>query len=280
MSNNIVGVRYVGKKDFVEDTVTKSGATWVQGQVNNFSENLAKELLVHTDSFELADPSADADTYMGKRGAHNVIEPVAFVNLNAMNVAQLTAFARMQFNRTVNTEERTEADIRSEVNALMTNNNLDLEAEERKLVAKGLILEKEVTAEEYQAVLDGVLVLKLVPTELQVIVPEPDDETLNKSPDAPAQSSQAPELEGDLTGGKTGESTPPATITPAPTADNEPPTLEELTNSLDKAGLIAFAKQENVTYANSMNEAQLRAKLVKELKLRKAPTADNSQVGL
>ncbi len=51
MSNNIVGIRYVGKKELQEDTVTNSGATWVQEQVNNFSENLAKELLVHTDSF-------------------------------------------------------------------------------------------------------------------------------------------------------------------------------------------------------------------------------------
>jgi hypothetical protein len=61
--------------------------------------------------------------------------------------------------------------------------------------------------------------------------------------------------------------------TPALSADLKPltdtvplPTLTELLASLStKAELHAFCKENNVKYANSMNEHQLRAKLLKEL---------------
>jgi len=262
--SKIVGIRFIANKDLMEDTVANSGATWVKDQVNNFSENLAILLLAHPDVFELAEVDADADTYIGKRTTAGSIVPVSFVNLNAMDAPQLAAYARLEFNRNVNLEDgRTVDQIRSEVNGYMTNNNLDREASE-KVLSSGLMLEKEVTAEEYQAVLDGVLVLKLV-----AIKPQAQHNAGNNSlpPDATVLDDVLkPAVEVE---------------TVAETATNEANyaiealTLQDLLLSLDKSGLIAFAKQENVTYANSMNVEQLRAKLMREL-----TPAISTEVGL
>lgn len=248
MSNKIVGIRFIANKELMEDTVANTGATWVKNQVNNFSENLAKLLLVHPDVFELADIDPDAETYIGKRTVNGGIEPVAFINLNAMDAKQLAAYAKMEFNRVVDTEQAIEV-IRSEVHAYMTNNNLDLEATEKsRITSGGMILEKEVTAEEYQMVLAGVLELKLVAvTELV------------------ANTVIEPETNNVIVDDANNDDIKPSDIELGKKVDNPELTLPELVASLDKNGLRALARQEKVTYANSMNEEQLRAKLLRDL---------------
>lgn len=236
MGNQIVGVRYIGKKDRQEDTVCKTGAVWSQGTVHNFGADLAKELLVHTDSFADAPVDADGGTYLSRGKPNQVRETAAFVNLSAMSVDQMVLMARLEFNRVVNTDGKDEAHVRAEVHALMANNNLDLDAEIRKdAKSDGRIpMSYMATAEEHAALMAGTVVLAIVPTEV----------FSNFTPQ------DAPITESD------------AAVSP----------LSELLASLEKPDLLAFARQEGVAISNSMTAEKLREKIFATLSARAIET--------
>ena len=236
-TNAITGIRYIGKKDRQEDTVCQTGAVWLPGQVHNFGGELAKALLVHTDSFASAPISADGGTYltMGKGRALNKSHDVAaFVNLNAMNVEQLVHFARRELDRVVQTDGKDEGQIRREVLALMTNHSLDLEAERKTAEAAEdgrLPVTYMATAEEYAALREGTVKLALVPTEILLATVAPD-----------------------VAAEPVADSTPPAA-----------PTLADLLPTLDKPQLMDFARQEGVSFSNNIPADKLREKIFAEL---------------
>lgn len=246
-TNAIVGIRYVGKKDRQEDTVCKTGAVWLPGQVHNFGGELAKALLVHTDSYALAPISADGGTFltMGKGRALNKQHDVAaFVNINGMSVEQLVHFARRELDRVVQTDGKDEVQIRREVLSLMTNHSLDLEAE-RKIAEKAedgrMPVTFMATAEEYAALNEGTVKLALVPTEILQAVIEPAADDQSKT-------------EGDE-------------------EDNAPPSLTELLASLEKPQLMDFARQEGITFSNNIPADKLREKIFAELTARETQKA-------
>lgn len=280
MSNKLVGIRFIANKDLMEDTVTNSGAVWTQGQVLNFSANLAIQLLNHPDVFELADLDPDADTFLGKVTKGGSIEPVSFININAMDEKALAAYSRMEFNKNVNLENgRTLEEIRSEVFSYMTNANLDLEAiDKTRLLASGMILEKEVTVEEYKAVLEGVLVLKLVPAV--AISTNPSFTGGNADDLLDRQGAVIDLIDTNTAAEVLTSDTEAETAAEKPAIAEESLTLPELVAKLDKEELRAFAKQESVPYANSMNEDQLRAKLIRDLTARATPPVDSTAQGL
>lgn len=231
--NNIIGIRYVGKKDRQEDTVCKTGAVWSHGQVHNFGGALAKALLVHTDSFAEAPISSDGGTFltMGKGRAMNKQHDVAaFVNINGMNVDQMVHFARRELDRVVQTDGKDEVQIRREVLSLMTNHSLDLEAE-RKTTEQAEDGRTPVTfmasAEEYAALNAGTVKLALVPTEIL--------QSGNVATEEPAND------------------------------ESEPPTLSGLLDTLDKPQLMDFARQEGITFSNNIQADKLREKIFAEL---------------
>jgi hypothetical protein len=171
-----------------------------------------------------------------------------------MDAKALATYSRMEFNKNVNLDDgRSIEAIRSEVFSYMTNANLDLEAEHQsRLLAGGMILEKEVTAEEYKAVIDGLLILKLVPalnTSVNPVLLDRQGAVIDLTDaNVPAYDSNA------------------ATDAQTEGANEENlPTLTELLAGLDKAGLIEFAKEHSISFANSMNPDQLRAKIIRDL---------------
>lgn len=249
-TNAIVGIRYVGKKDRQEDTVCKTGAVWMPGQVHNFGGELAKALLVHTDSFARAPISADGGTFltMGKGRALNKQHDVAaFVNINAMNIEQLVHFARRELDRVVQTDGKDEVQIRREVLSLMTNHSLDLEAE-RKTAEQAEDGRTPVTymatSEEYAALRDGTVKLALVPSEILLADAKPQEED-TKEPEGDGASN-------DL---------------------NPAPTLAELLPTLEKPQLMDFARQEGITFSNNIPADKLREKIFAELTARETQKA-------
>lgn len=245
--NNIIGIRYVGKKDRQEDTVCKTGAVWLPGQVHNFGGALAKALLVHTDSFAEAPISSDGGTFltMGKGRALNKQHDVAaFVNINGMSVEQLVHFARRELDRVVQIDGKDEMQIRREVLSLMTNHSLDVEAE-RRIAEKAEDGRTPVTymatAEEYAALNEGTVKLALVPTEILQAVIEPAADDQSKT-------------EGDE-------------------EDNAPPSLTELLASLEKPQLMDFARQEGIKFSNNIPADKLREKIFAELTARETQKA-------
>lgn len=247
-TNAIVGIRYVGKKDRQEDTVCKTGAVWLPGQVHNFGGELAKALLVHTDSFARAPISADGGTFltMGKGRALNKQHDVAaFVNINAMSIEQLVHFARRELDRVVQTEGKDEVQIRREVLSLMTNHSLDLEAERKTAEQKEdgrTPVTYMATAEEYAALCDGTVKLVLVPSEILLASAKPQEDD-TKAPD----------------GADAGKND--STLNPAPT-------LAELLPTLDKPKLMEFARQEGISFSNNFTAEKLREKIFAELTAR------------
>jgi hypothetical protein len=246
-TNAIVGIRYVGKKDRQEDTVCKTGAVWLPGQIHNFGGELAKALLVHTDSFARAPISADGGTFltMGKGRALNKQHDVAaFVNLNGMSIDQLVHFARRELDRVVQIDGKDEAQIRREVLSLMTNHSLDMEAERKKAEQSEdgrTPVTFMATAEEYAALNEGTVKLALVPTEILQAVIEPAADDQSKT-------------EGDE-------------------EDNAPPSLTELLASLEKPQLMDFARQEGITFSNNIPADKLREKIFAELTARETQKA-------
>lgn len=244
MGNEIVGIRYIGLKDRQEDTVCKTGAIWLPGQVHNFSAELAQALLVHTDSFERADVSVDGGTYLSRGGkAKKTQDVAAFVNLSAMNRDQLIHMARVNFNRVINPDGKDDADIRREVHGLMTNHNLDLEADRiNQDTGDGKVAVPYMASpEEYAALMAGTVVLAIVPAEV---------------------ASMQPAKLVDM-----GISTGPVT-----TSDEAKP-LPDLLASLEKPDLINFAKQEGVRISNTMTAEKLREKIQADLTAREEKKA-------
>lgn len=94
MTANYVGVRYIGKKNTVIDSVNNTGAIWEgEGSVLNFTADLAKNLAVHTDSFELCDAEPEAKSYDGKSVVEKPKEDAFTVYLNVTK-AQYESYAR------------------------------------------------------------------------------------------------------------------------------------------------------------------------------------------
>ena len=176
---SIVGIRYIGKKDECEDTVTKTGAVWTKDQVHNFSQKIADKLLVHTDSFELTDISQDGDTFLSEGGLNVEREPVAYININSMGIDELVLYAKREFNRTVQPEGKSVEVIRGEVHTLMNMSNLDqLALEKAQATGKEphLIM---VTPEEKAAIESGEAVVRLVPTEVATVMSDAPKEDGN-----------------------------------------------------------------------------------------------------
>lgn len=224
--NKIVGIRYIGKKDFAEDTVTKSGARWLPRQVHNFASKLAERLLQHTDSFEVAPVDPDGDTFMGAaNGGQKMQEPVTWVNLNAMDRNAMLLFSRREFNHVFNDDGMTDDQVRTEVHRIMAHGAVEDYADMRTVAAgkDGVPFTIMVSQAEHAALMAGELVYKLIPAEVA-------------------------DLGADETVIEPGK--------------DEPPTLDELLNHLDKDGLLALAAQEGVEGLNRRHgEDTLREKL-------------------
>lgn len=247
--NHIIGIRYIGKKERKEDTLLGTGAVWLPGQVHNFAEALARQLLQHTDIYEEAPVAIDGDTFMGKSANGKATEAPAipYVNLTGMDVDQLALFARREFNRTIDTERDVEL-VRAEVHRLMTTSNMDEianEIEAGKGLNGGIPYAIRVSEPELEALMSGQLVVRLVPAEVADEAPAPE-----LSDEERAALAQA-EVEND---GK------------------QEPTLDELLASLTtKDELLAFAVQEGVDGLNGRHSVEtMRTTISEAIKARTA----------
>lgn len=164
----IIGVRYIGKQEVEEDPLLKSGVQWRQGQVVNFSLPLAEKLFAkHFDMFEEAQVDYNANTVLSVPNAANA-QPVVSVNLNSMSAAQQRMFARIEYSRTLS-ENMSDEEVRRAVIAMM------LDAEENTLQSENerFALSYPVSADEYAAIMQGVVELRLVPVAAPAESTEP-----------------------------------------------------------------------------------------------------------
>lgn len=253
--SHIIGVKYVGKKPSQEDDVCKTGAVWTAlGQVLNFGEALAKRLLVHTDSFAEApvDPAAKVYLTAGDQDRFRVQKPETppVINLSLMGVEQLALFARMEFNRVLQTEGKTEEAVRAEVHALMRSATLTEEGDRLQSAQQAMDdgrtpLTFMATPEEAEAFRAGTVALALVPVEVELAGAPPAD--------------KAPEASGESAG--SGD-------------DNALPTLESLLAGLNRDQLVDFAAQEGVEHHHKLGEDKLRALLLETLTARERAAAE------
>lgn len=235
-----IGVKYIGGNESKEDTICNSGAIWKKNEVFNFEEESAKKLAVHTDSFALVDMSPKVKTFANKAvGTVDNYEP--FPSLAGMSVEEIATLASVRYGINIETEGREKDDV--VFDALNRIKAASLRADATELGIKVLpVVSMTVSEEEYKEYIAGRLELILTPVEAKptvkvnpvVLTPifEPAVEEIKEAKEA------------DL------------------------PTLSELLASLStKKELQAFAKEQGITYANSMNEMQLRAKLIRELSI-------------
>ncbi|MEN6540822.1 MAG: hypothetical protein ABFC67_14540 [Mizugakiibacter sp.] len=237
--NSIVGVRYIGSKARQTDSVLNTGAVWKPGQVHNFHESMAKQLLRHHGSYEEAPVSAEGDTFLGANHK-SAREPVAVVNINAMGKDALALFARHQFNRTVDTEGRSDDDVRTEVHRLMITTNMDDAASEAlNAHPDGIPYPLMVSAAEYEALTAGLIVAKLVPAEVADEIPE-----------AITDEKHAQMVQHEAARHESGEVIP---------------TLEQLLESLEtKDDLMAFAVQEKIDGLSFRNSVETMRDRIRE----------------
>lgn len=271
----IIGVRYVGKKDVMEDTVTNSGATWKHGETHNFSETLARELLVHTDSFEESPPSMEGGVFMsGKVNGASINEPAAYVNLNAMSREQMTFYARNEFNRILNTDGKTDADLRLEIQSLMTVATLDEIGRDDNTEAS-LKVAVSVSEAELEALNAGTLKIRLVPAEAvceqstgitadlaQALIDEHEiDVILDNPEDVVLLAENAPVLHDayvalrEIAAGTVAEEVEEGTA-PAEAGTDNP------INSMNKAELLALAVEKGVPVNDRAPVPTLRKQLI------------------
>lgn len=233
--NKIIGIRYIGKKDSCEDSVTNSGAVWLPGQVLNFSAKLAEKLLEHATVWEATDIDYSAETFVsGGKELKQGADPVAYVNLNAMKASEMALYAKREFNRVIDVEGRKESEIRADVIRLMSIQTLD-ELGLQKLSAEDKVAwVTMVTPEEYQALADGLVKVSISPVLKD------------------AHSNQYESTDDKKT--------------VAEESNEQPPSLSELLESLDKKGLLDLAKQEGKAIDGRLGAAQIRALLSEALK--------------
>lgn len=231
--NKIIGIRYIGKKDVCEDSVTNSGAVWLPGQVLNFSAKLAEKLLEHSTVWEATDIDYSAETFVsGGNESKQAADPVAYVNLNSMKAPEMALYAKREFNRVIDIDGRKESEVRSDVIRLMSIQTLDELGLQRLAVQDKVAWVTMVTPDEYQALADGLVKVSILP----------DSKELNQR-EAIADNK---------------------TITEE--FNEQPPSLYELLESLDKKGLLDLAKQEGKAIDGRLGAAQIRALLSDALK--------------
>lgn len=259
--SHIIGVQYVGKKPSQEDDVCKTGAVWTSaGQVLNFGAALAKRLLVHTDSFAEAavDPAAKVYLTAGDQDRLRVQKPETppVINLSLMGVEQLAMFARMEFNRVLQTEGKTEDAVRAEVHALMRSATLTEEGDRLQSAQQAMdegrtALTFMATPEEAEAFRAGTVALALVPVEVELA-----------------------DGDGAAPSGGAAGATEPAGDGSAAAGGDEVPTLETLLAGLNRDELVDFAKQEGVEHHHKLGEDKLRALLFETLTERDRAAAE------
>ncbi|MDB5814428.1 MAG: hypothetical protein JWN23_1545 [Rhodocyclales bacterium] len=177
--SRIIGVRYIGRAETQEDPLFRTGTIWSAGQIINFSLALAEKLFSkHFDMFEEAPVDYNANTILSVPNALNA-QPVVSINLNSMTPAQQRMFARIEFGRTLH-ENMPDEEVRKTILGMM----LDAEETARQSENERFALSFPVNADEYAAIMQGVVELRLVP----VAVPAPsedecsDSETAKTSP--------------------------------------------------------------------------------------------------
>lgn len=248
-----IGVKYIGKNESKEDTICNTGAVWTNGEVFNFEEESAKKLAVHTDSFQLVDMSPDVKTYSNKQvNAVESYEP--FPSLATMDKEQIAALASVRYGIKIDIEGREKDEVMFD--ALNRIKAASLRADATALGTSILpVVSLTVTEDEYKGYIAGKFELKLLPVGA-------------KAPQMLSKVDQAEAVEAlkdaapDFSIIELPEETPLAEQTP----EKAEPTLPELLASLSsKKDLQDLAKENGVSYANSMTEAQLRAKLLREL---------------
>lgn len=229
--NKIIGIRYIGKKDVCEDSVTNSGAVWLPGQVLNFSAKLAEKLLEHATVWEATDVDYSAETFVsGGKELKQDVDPIVYVNLNAMKAPEMALYAKREFNRIIDTEGRKESEVRADVIRLMTIKTLDDLGLQRLDVQDKVAWVTMVTLDEYQALTDGLVKVSISP----VLKVQHEAITDNK------------------------------TVFEA--SNDQPPSLSELLESLDKKALLDLAKQEEKVIDGRLGAAQIRTLLREALK--------------
>ena len=276
MKTNLVGIRYIGRKPQKTDNVADTGAVWQPGQVINFPMDVARKFLSHNNVWAMVDVDPNAETHMGgKKTKATTIEPVPFVNINEMDINTLAAFARVEFNQTIDVSSDI-ADARNKVLGFMTNAALDAEADRLQAIADAKsnthYIGLEVGEEEYQAFIAGWSVLKLVPK------PDGGAETgSNQDALSDAGNPQSPEGGPEPVDNSTPTEANPENPVPASeeviTEQNQPHVNDDTAtdpladlkanlDKLDKKALREMCKDAGLKVANTMDEKTLRTKLI------------------
>lgn len=249
----LIGVRYIGLKDEVEDTVTNSGAVWKQGEVHNFAEPIARQLLVHTDSFEEVKPEITGSNFLSGKVGGKAIEAASYVNLNAMGVDQLLHYAHVEFNRIINPAGKTEGDLRGEVQTLMTMATLDEVRRDDEVVGEEQRLKAfiSVTQAELDALNSGELTVKLVPFAPEEVAGLVADQVVQEC----AVNVDAQPANADPSGASEG----------AGLSDAAPlPTVEEIT-AMNKAQLLDLGASKGIALNDAAPAVTLRKQLIEAL---------------
>lgn len=284
------GIKYIGKKDVQDDSVCGTAAVWHQGTVLNFTDALAKRLIEHTDSFELAPINPDEQTFFGTSGGKNHVEadPVSYPAFNDMTTEQLVVSAREEFGVNIVAGTRKKDDVLSEVLHLMRSKSLRAEPEKEGAGKDTTTLKFEATPEQLEAYTKGEVVLALVPkikltakqveaelekrkeeqAEKDKVIANQKQKEIDDAAELDEQRNNADDQGGSL--GADGNTHSASSMgsqqaESANAGDPEPPTLAALLPTLNKKELIAFAKQEGVKISNTMTEEKLRTKLFAEL---------------
>jgi hypothetical protein len=95
---SLVGIKYVGKKDYHLDHLYGTGLVWISGQVHNVASSVANKLLVHTDVYRKSEPvSGEAMAEVQDKAPEPPPNQVPLPNFEHMQPAEMILFAQKHY---------------------------------------------------------------------------------------------------------------------------------------------------------------------------------------
>jgi len=110
-----IGIKYIGKKALHSDRLYGSKLSWEPGQIKNVSESIAKQMMVHSDIYEIVEADQKASKFIAEKEVEAEVKmPVPLPNLEGMSKAELQSFAQQHYGEKIH-HAMSEANMRHKI---------------------------------------------------------------------------------------------------------------------------------------------------------------------
>lgn len=93
----MIGIKYIGKRDEHHDNLYGTNLSWTPGQVRNVGDDVAKQMLVHSDTYEEVKPVKGEAAAVIAANDEPIKEAKPLPNLETMDKAALNLYSMQNF---------------------------------------------------------------------------------------------------------------------------------------------------------------------------------------